>query len=220
MSTNAPDRPLRVIPAPSFVIPATCRVEAQRRRKAGIQLASVREPYKTGSKANQMKKILLYILLFMTAPAFAAETGKSEESKNTSGLPIPRFATIRSGEVNMRTGPGTRYPIDWVLTNKGMPVEITAEYDVWRRVRDFEGSEGWVHKASLSGKRGLVVTTTLRDLREKDKEQSSILAHLEPGAIGELLSCAKLWCRVRFGDIKGYLPKTDFWGVYENETFN
>jgi SH3-like domain-containing protein len=168
-----------------------------------------------------MKPILILILLLVfTAAAHAAETDMGGEGKGTSGLPLPRFASLRTGEANLRTGPGTRYPIDWVLVSKGMPLEITAEYDVWRRVRDWEGSEGWVHKSALSGKRGLVITGTLRELREKDKDQAPVMAHLEPGAIGQLLSCAREWCRARFGGIKGYIPKPTFWGAYEQETFN
>ena len=156
----------------------------------------------------------------MCGAAFAAEPEAGEEAKGATGLPLPRFATLRSGEANLRTGPGTRYPIDWVLVQKGMPLEITAEYDIWRRVRDWEGTEGWVHKSSLSGKRGAVVNSTLRDLRKQDNADAPIVAHIEPGATGQLLSCAATWCRVKFGGIKGYLLKTEFWGAYANEVFD
>jgi len=164
------------------------------------------------------------VLLFLPLLCFflhsAAAAPREETKGNVSGLALPRFASLRSVEANLRTGPGTRYPIDWVLVAKGMPLEITAEYDVWRRVRDWEGTEGWVHKATLSGKRSMVVTGTMRELRNKDREQSAILAHLEPGAIGELLSCAAEWCKVRIGGIKGYLRKGEFWGAYDGEKFD
>ncbi|MDD5586548.1 MAG: SH3 domain-containing protein [Alphaproteobacteria bacterium] len=177
-----------------------------------------------------MKRFLILFLLLLSGAAFAAdasaeasakgEAETGEEAKGLSGLPLPRFASLRSGESNLRTGPGTRYPIEWVLVHKGMPLEITAEFDVWRRVRDWEGTEGWLHKSSLTGKRGAVVTGAERELREHEKASAPVMAHLESGAVGQLLSCAPAWCRVRFGDIKGYLRKAEFWGAYANETFD
>jgi SH3-like domain-containing protein len=144
----------------------------------------------------------------------------ADEIDNTSHLPLPRFATLRSGEVNMRTGPGTRYPIEWVYTRRGLPVEVTAEYDIWRYVRDPEGTEGWVNKTELTGKRGLVITGGVHELRDDRDDKAATLAHVEAGAIGELVSCVPDWCKVKFDGIKGYLRKTDFWGAYQGETFN
>jgi SH3-like domain-containing protein len=161
------------------------------------------------------KACLIFAFLSLAASARAAD-----EADNTSHLPLPRFASLRSGEVNMRTGPGTRYPIEWVYTRRGLPVEVTAEYDVWRRVRDPEGVEGWVNKTELTGKRSAVVTGALRELRNDKDDSASIAAHLEAGAIGQLLSCAQDWCKAKFGGVKGYLRKTDFWGAYPNETFD
>ena len=120
----------------------------------------------------------------------------------------------------MRTGPGTRYPIEWVMTHQGLPVEIIAEYEIWRRIRDPEGAEGWVHKVSLTGKRSAMVTGSAQDLRRDHDAQSAIVAHLEKGAVGQLVSCSKDWCKLKFNGIKGYLPKTAFWGAYPNEVFD
>lgn len=162
----------------------------------------------------------LIVALLVSFPVHAADAESPDEAKGPSGLPLPRFASLRSDEVNLRTGPGTRYPIDWVFVAKGLPVEITAEFEVWRRVRDSEGTEGWIHKTGLSGKRTAIVTKTMRELREAEDPQSPILARLEPGALGQILACSPEWCRVKFGDIKGHLRKADFWGVYPQETFN
>ena len=158
---------------------------------------------------------LLALCLLVAAPACAAEP-----VNNPSHLPIPRFAALRSGKVNMRTGPGMRYPIEWVYTRKGLPVEVVAEYDIWRRVRDPEGSEGWVNKTEITGRRGLIVTGGTRELRNDADAKASIAAHLETGATGHLVACAPNWCKAEFGDIKGYLRKTEFWGAYPNETFD
>ena len=164
-----------------------------------------------------MKKFFtpLLVFLFVSSTVFAAE-----EIDNTSHLPLPRFASLRSDEVNMRTGPGLRYPIEWVYTRRGLPVEITAEYDIWRRVRDPEGTEGWVSKTELTGKRGAVIVGDGHDLREDRDDQAAVLAHLESGALGQIISCRKEWCKVRFEDIKGFLRKPSFWGAYPDETFD
>ena len=169
-----------------------------------------------------MKRALVFLLLLVLgSPAFAgeAETDNGDDTKGKSGLALPRFATLRTNEANLRTGPGTRYPIEWVFVHQGLPVEITAEYDIWRRIRDSEGTEGWVHKAELSGKRAAIITGATRDLHRRDDAQTPVLAHLEVGAIGQLLSCKITWCKVNFGGIKGYLRKGDFWGAYPNEGF-
>jgi SH3-like domain-containing protein len=164
-----------------------------------------------------MKKFLVLLLavLLASSPAPAAE-----EANNTSHLPLPRFASLRNGEVNMRAGPGMRYPIEWVYTRRGLPVEITAEYDIWRRVRDPEGTEGWISKAELTGKRFAVVIGGTIDLRDGQNDQAAVLAHLEVGALGQIIFCGKDWCKARFDGVKGFLRKTNLWGAYPNETFD
>jgi SH3-like domain-containing protein len=169
--------------------------------------------------------ITLFALLVVAMPVYAAGDNEAEDgSKVGSGLPIPRFASLRSNDVNMRTGPGTRYPIEWVYAHQGLPVEITAEYEIWRRVRDPDGAEGWVHKSALSGKRSVIVTGSLHELYHDADITSPVIAHLEPGSTGQLGSCAALWCKVKFtgenGSVKGYLRKTDFWGAYPGEVFD
>ncbi|MEH6546060.1 MAG: SH3 domain-containing protein, partial [Sneathiella sp.] len=73
-------------------------------------------------------------------------------------MPLPRFVSLSSNKVNVRTGPGTRYPITWVFVRRGWPVEVIAEYELWRRIRDVDGSTGWVHKGLLSSRRTLIIT--------------------------------------------------------------
>src|SRR5271170_753120 len=134
-------------------------------------------------KAALMIMTITFLLLSATARA-AVNENDTESGKGASGLPVPRFASLRSDGVNMRTGPGTRYPIDWVFAREGLPVEIIAEYEIWRRVRDPDGAEGWVHKNALSGKRTAIVTGNLRDMYNGTEPQSAIVAHLEPGTVG------------------------------------
>jgi SH3-like domain-containing protein len=159
--------------------------------------------------------ILIMTLFFLSFQVLAED---SDEGKKASGLPVPRFASLRSNNVNMRTGPGTRYPIEWVYSRQGLPVEIIAEYEIWRRVRDPEGAEGWVHKTELSGSRTVVITSKSVDLLESSDDKSETVAHLENGSIGQISSCSTDWCKLKFqGNIKGYTHKTALWGVYANE---
>ncbi|HKH69397.1 MAG TPA: SH3 domain-containing protein, partial [Reyranella sp.] len=79
----------------------------------------------------------------------AGDKSAAAQQRKGSGLPIPRFASLRSDEVNVRTGPGPRYPIDWVFKRKAMPVEIVAEFENWRKIRDWQGASGWVHQSLL-----------------------------------------------------------------------
>ena len=168
-----------------------------------------------------MRGFLVFLMLVaLIGGAWAAEADNGDASSGRTGLPLPRFASLRTKEVNLRTGPGTRFPIDWVFVRQGLPVEITAEYDIWRRVKDSQGTEGWVHKAELIGKRSALVTGSARDLYRRDDPTTAVLAHLEVGSVGQLLGCSIEWCKVKFGGIKGYLRKTDFWGAYPNESFD
>ncbi|MDD4616978.1 MAG: SH3 domain-containing protein [Alphaproteobacteria bacterium] len=160
-----------------------------------------------------------YLFFFSLAFFLTASTTYAAEDDGPR-LPIPRFASLRSGEVNMRTGPGLRYPIEWVYTRKGLPVEITAEHDIWRRVRDPDGTEGWISKAELTGKRMAIIKEKAKDLLRRRDADSAIEAHLEAGAIAQIVSCGQDWCKLKFDNAKGYLGKADFWGAYPGEVFD
>lgn len=119
----------------------------------------------------------------------------------------------------MRTGPGIQYPVDWVYSRRGLPVEIIAEFETWRKIRDWEGTQGWVHQSLLSGKRTVIVTGDLRNLRAKPDAASRILAKLEPTVLGDLEGCAAGWCQVGIDNVRGWLRHVDMWGVYKDEAF-
>ena len=141
------------------------------------------------------------------------------QAGETSGLPLPRFVSLRSDEVNLRTGPGQRYPIDWTYTKKDVPVEIIAEFDVWRKIRDWQGTEGWVHQGMLSGRRTLVVINGSHALRSGDSDLADQVATVEAGVFGRLLHCPrnKEFCKVAFGSVEGWLKRDEIWGVYKSE---
>lgn len=144
------------------------------------------------------------------------------ERPGRTGLPIPRFVSLHSNEINLRKGPGTRYPIKWVYRRRGLPVEIIDEFTTWRRIRDWEGTVGWVHQSMLSGKRTLRVLPSDTGerrilLREQPSHTAKAVAELEPGVLGNLENCEGTWCRATFSGLEGWLPRTAFFGVYDNE---
>ena len=167
------------------------------------------------SKRLAILGILVFGLLG-AAPVRAADEGDGPVAGRT-GLPVPRFVTLRSAEVNMRTGPGTRYPVEWVFMRKDLPVEITAEFDTWRRIRDAEGTEGWVHQSMLSGRRGVVITGEIRSLRRAPGPGTAVVARAEPGVVGRLRKCKDQWCELDLEGYRGWMPRNDFWGVYPDE---
>ncbi len=154
----------------------------------------------------------------------AAMLASTAAAQAESGLPIPRFVTVGASEANLRTGPGGRYPIEWVLVRRYMPVEVVGEFDTWRRVRDWEGVEGWVHQSLLSGRRGLVVIgDAVQALRTEPADTATMVARVEPGVIGRLLACPGPgrprhgWCYCDIGGHRGWLPRQVVWGLYTDE---
>ncbi len=143
----------------------------------------------------------------------------SAGAAETSGLPLPRFVSLRSDEVNLRTGPGVRYPVDWIYGRRDLPVEVIAEFETWRKIRDWQGTEGWVHQSMLSARRMVVVTGAQRRLRADPDEKAPLLALVDPNVMGRLLACprGKAYCRVEVGNVQGWLKRDEFWGVYQGE---
>lgn len=134
-------------------------------------------------------------------------------------LPVPRFVTLAADEVNLRTGPGIRYPIRLVIRKEGLPVEIIREFDVWRQVRDYEGDEGWVHKSMLSGRRAVMIRGQVQTLLKNREPAASPVVKLEPGVLGALEKCRGDWCQLKVASYSGWLNRANIWGVYPHENF-
>ena len=173
----------------------------------------------TSALRRTLAALALAVTVLGTGPGgvTAAEGRREKDPTHASGLPIPRFVSLRSGEVNARTGPNVRYPIEWVFTRKEMPVEITQEFDTWRRIRDWEGSEGWVHQSMLSGKRSVVVTGEVRTVRKEPRSDGAVVARAQPGVIGWLRKCQGDWCEVDLKGYRGWVQRAEFWGAYKEE---
>lgn len=145
----------------------------------------------------------------------------------TSGLPIPRFVSLKADRVNLRQGPGTEYPTSWVYQRAGLPLEVIKEFEAWRQVRDAEGVIGWVLQSFLSGRRtALVLPWEVKagqappqvPIRSDDSERANPVAIVEAGVIANLLSCDGRWCQVSVDQYRGYVEQKKLWGIYEGET--
>jgi SH3-like domain-containing protein len=144
-----------------------------------------------------------------------------EATGSTSGLPLPRFVSLKSDHVNVRVGPTKDNDVSWVYTRAGLPVEITAEFENWRRVRDSEGAEGWVYHSLLSGRRTAVVVMKHKDdlapLYERADITGRVAARLQDGVVAQVKSCDAHWCRIAGRGFDGYIEQPRLWGVYPDE---
>jgi SH3-like domain-containing protein len=168
--------------------------------------------------AGRFRVAVTAMLVASAMPAAAASmlaTGPS------SGLPVPRFVSLKPDKVNVRAGPTRRHDVTWQYTRSGLPVEITAESDNWRRIRDWEGSEGWVYHSLLSGRRTALVIakikTDLVPLHHAADIQSRIVARLQPGVVGSVKRCDGKWCHIVGSGFDGWIAQERLWGVYPNE---
>jgi SH3-like domain-containing protein len=147
----------------------------------------------------------------------AISTAQAAEKPET----IPRFASLRADVVNLRIGPGDRYPVEWVYHRKGLPVEIIAQLDQWRRVRDSQGTEGWVHQRLVAPIRNVIVQGAQRVIYTEADPKSPPVAKLDAGVIAHLLECRKEWCRIEAQSVdqpmRGWLVRDQIWGVYPDE---
>ncbi len=154
-------------------------------------------------------------------PLIAHAAGNEAAIGSVSGLSVPRFVSLKSDKVNVRTGPNQDQDVRWVYTRAGMPVEIIAEFENWRRIRDWEGADGWVYHSLLSGKRTAVVVPNLKDelvpLYEKADTKSAVVAKLQGGVQGALQSCTGTWCEFRGKGFDGWIHQDRLWGAYPNE---
>jgi SH3-like domain-containing protein len=154
----------------------------------------------------------------------AAQDGVRQAAVEGSktGLRVPRFVSLKSDKVNVRRGPSTDQAIVWVFSRAGLPVEIIAESENWRRVRDSEGSEGWVFHSLLSGRRTVLISPWSKGhesvpLRNGRSTGSRPVAQLQSGVLGNVVSCDGEWCELTVDAYTGYVQQDKLWGVYRGE---
>ncbi|RCL00224.1 MAG: hypothetical protein JSC189_001235 [Candidatus Tokpelaia sp. JSC189] len=170
------------------------------------------------------------VFLFASFDCIAQAQQKIQKHITTvapSGLPLPRFVSLKSNRINARVGPDqNKYAIAWTYRRQGLPVEIVQEYDNWRRIRDSDGEQGWVNQALLSGRRTAIITPwqkdkkQLQDMHKQPSANSALAARVEPGVIGNIRQCNGEWCELAIGKNRGWLKQNKLWGVYLGEKIN
>ncbi len=163
-----------------------------------------------------------YMLLLLLLPVvLAAAPASVNTADGATGLPVPRFASIKSDKAYLRTGPGDRYPIAFVYVRAGLPVEIIREYGIWRQLRDVDGGVGWMNKSLLKGERTALITgDNVRTLYTSADLQSRIAWRIEPRTLVRLTLCDQAWCRIDRGGKSGFILRSQLWGVYPNEAIH
>ena len=169
---------------------------------------------------------LILVVASMCLPAAGAANAQNA-GRGASGLPLPRFVSIKAEKVNLRIGPGRDYAVAWMYTRSGVPMEIIQEYDNWRRVRDADGPEGWIYQSLLSGRRtGIAApwkraseTDNFIKMHREARANSNIVAELEPGVIVTMIECNGDWCEAEASGVTGWIAQNEIWGAYPGEAF-
>jgi SH3-like domain-containing protein len=170
-----------------------------------------------------MRRVCVVVFLagVLLSPAAKAAPAAKDGAVSASGLPVPRYVSLKSDHVNVRAGPTKDNDVAWVYTRSGLPVEITAEFENWRRVRDSEGAEGWVYHSLLSGRRTAVVTMKTKDelasIYDSPDPQSVVTARLQAGVVAQVKHCGAGWCRISGNGFDGWIEQQRLWGVYADE---
>jgi SH3-like domain-containing protein len=161
------------------------------------------------------------IVLAAAIASGAAHAASDIVPGSASGLPVPRFVSLKPDRVNVRGGPTRDHDVAFVFTRTGLPVEITAESDNWRRIRDWEGSEGWVYHSLLSGRRTALVSAKRPDelvpLFDRADAHGTLVARLQPGVLASVKQCSGNWCRISGAGFDGWIAQERLWGVYPGE---
>ena len=158
----------------------------------------------------------LFALTLLLSGLLTPTSASAQTCDTFSGLPVPRFVSLKFNETRGRAGPSFTHPVAWLYQRQGLPVEIVAETPDWRRVRDPGGEVTWMHRSILSGRRSVY---TLEDtpLHARDNAESPVEAVAEPGVVLALERCRTGWCRVEAQGYRGWVQTQTLWGVYPEE---
>ena len=176
---------------------------------------------------NYISPLLIFSLFLLTLTFFYSITWlatptvvNAQEPKLTvrgSGLPVPRFVTLKFDEANLRAGPGREYPVLWQYRAIGLPLLVDSEFDIWRKVIDHNGTAGWMHGSVLSLERMVLVKNNMAEIHASPDQKSIVVALAERNALMKIKSCPKAWCRVASKDVKGWISRQALWGLLDAE---
>lgn len=162
--------------------------------------------------------VATFLGIVVSACLFATAAAPDPAWAQGSGQPVPRMVSIKASEANVRAGPGVDYPIRWVYQRMDMPVQVIAEFEKWRKIRDWEGDEGWVHHALLSSRRTVIVTAVESTLRRVATDGAPAVARLAQGMVARAELCEPEWCLVTVQGYDGWLKRSEVWGMDPGET--
>lgn len=176
----------------------------------------------------------MVLALFAALPGITAPSAQTQTAETVappavqaSGLPVPRYVSLKSDRVHVRQGPGTDHQVLWVYRRAGLPVEIIKEFDGWRQIRDADGITGWVLQSLVSGRRTVLVlpweakgaALPQVPILSDDNLSSRAVAIVEAGVLASVRSCDGKWCLISVGEHRGYVEQKKLWGVYQDEKF-
>ena len=164
--------------------------------------------------------LMLTGMLGLAMPISIATAQEAKLTVRGSGHPVPRFVAIKFEKANLRAGPGSEYPVLWQYRRLGLPVLVDAEFGVWRKIVDHEGTSGWMRGSLLELKRNAFVTKGVIKIRAEGNQEARVIAVAERGALLDLETCPKQWCRVAHGDISGWVPRDTIWGIMDGEVID
>jgi len=150
--------------------------------------------------------------LLLTLGVSAGHTRAQNTMGSETGLPLPRFISLKAGEANLRAGPGQKYPIRWIYKRRHLPVRVHDEHGHWRAVTDPWGGEGWLHKSLLSGRRTVMVMKELSPLHREPRADSAIVLYAQRRVIGTLERCEGIWCRLIVDGRAGWMLAERLYG--------
>ena len=195
-----------------------------------------------GGRQNQLRSILVLLsLIAATIPGWTKPSPSAPEPRpkpvveaslqpaavpvpapvprvTPSGLPVPRWVSVRAGRVNVRRGPSLDQDVIWVYVRAGVPVEVIAEYDTWRRIRDASGETGWVKEQMLDGHRNVLVIGRVNTaILNSPSADADAVAYAAPGLQARLVACSGEWCEISARGYDGYVSRDRLWGISSEE---
>lgn len=131
--------------------------------------------------------------------------------------PLPYWASIAAGQALMRTGPDRSYPALWLYKRRDLPVRVLQVVGPWRRVKEQDGSSGWMLATLLAARRTAVVSGGLRPIRAEPGPGAHSLWQAEPGVLGRISKCDGQYCRIQIGEKVGFIEQAGIWGTDPGE---
>jgi SH3-like domain-containing protein len=141
--------------------------------------------------------------------------GAGNAGAQSSGKPVPYWASLAKGDARMRVGPSLDYPASWIYRRRDLPLKVVEVYSNWRKVEDPDGTQGWMHVRLLKDEPTAMVKGGIAEMRERPSGEARLIFRLEPGVVGKLAGCSDGWCSLDVDGRRGYVAARNLWGALE-----